>query len=69
MEENVNNFKPSDVFMKAYTRTLEKAVNSKYGKSDFQCDVLECKDCPFNCCSDAVSSRTCMVKQISSNGL
>lgn len=52
MEENVNNFKPSDVFMKAYTRTLEKAVNSKYEKSDFQCDLLECKDCPFNCCSD-----------------
>lgn len=59
MEENVNNFKPSDVFMKAYTRTLEKAANSKYGKSDFQCDSeypfkfsLECKDCPFNCSSD-----------------
>lgn len=32
-----NSFKPSDVFMKAYTRTLEKAVNSKYEKSDFQC--------------------------------
>lgn len=59
MEENVNNFKPSDVFMKAYTRTLEKAINSNYGKSDFQCDSeypfkfsLECKDCPFNCSSD-----------------
>lgn len=54
-----NNFKPSNLFMKAYTRTLEKAVNSDYGKSDFQCDSeypfkfsLECKDCPFNCCSD-----------------
>ena len=59
MEENVNNFKPSNVFMKAYTRTLEKAANSKYGKSDFQCDSeypfkfsLECKDCPFDCSSD-----------------
>lgn len=59
MEENVNNFKPSNVFMKAYTRTLEKAINSDYGKSNFQCDSeypfkfsLECKDCPFNCSSD-----------------
>lgn len=56
---NRNSFKPSDVFMKAYTRTLEKAINSDYGKSDFQCDSeypfkfsLECKDCPFNCSSD-----------------
>lgn len=54
-----NNFKPSDVFMKAYTCTLEKAVNSKYGKSDFQCYSeypskfsLNCKDCSFNCFSD-----------------
>ena len=54
-----NNFKPSDVFMKAYTRTLEKAVNSKYGKSDFQCYSeypskfsLNCEDCSFNCSSD-----------------
>lgn len=51
-----NNFKPSDVFMKAYTRTLEKAVNSKYGKSDFQCTLeypskifLDCENCPFCC--------------------
>lgn len=56
---NRNSFKPSDVFMKAYTRTLEKAINSDYGKSGFQCDSeypfkfsLECKDCPFNCSSD-----------------
>ena len=55
----INNFKPSDVFMKAYTRTLEKAVNSKYGKSDFQCYSeypskfsLNCEDCSFNCSSD-----------------
>lgn len=54
-----NNFKPSDVFMNAYTRTLEKAVNSKYGKSDFQCYSeypskfsLNCEDCSFNCSSD-----------------
>lgn len=54
-----NNFKPSDVFMKAYTCTLEKAVNSKYGKSDFQCYSeypskfsLNCEDCSFNCSSD-----------------
>ena len=51
-----NSFKPSDVFMKAYTRTLEKAVNSKYRKSDFQCEsqypskfFLNCEDCPFEC--------------------
>lgn len=51
-----NNFKPSDVFMKAYTRTLENAANSKYGKSDFQCEsqypskfFLNCEDCPFEC--------------------
>ena len=57
--EKINNFKPSDVFMKAYTRTLEKAVNSKYGKSDFQCYSeypskfsLNCEDCSFNCSSD-----------------
>lgn len=57
--EKRNNFKPSDMFMKAYTRTLEKAINSDYGKSNFQCDSeypfkfsLECKDCPFNCSSD-----------------
>ncbi len=57
--EKRNSFKPSDVFMKAYARTLEKAANSKYGKSDFQCDSeypfkfsLECKDCPFDCSSD-----------------
>lgn len=56
--EKRNNFKPSDMFMKAYTRTLEKAINSDYGKSNFQCDSeypfkfsLECKDCPFNCSS------------------
>lgn len=47
-----NSFKPSNVFMDAYAYTLEKAANSKYEKSDFQCDLLECKDCPFNCCSD-----------------
>ncbi len=54
-----NNFKPSGVFMKAYTRTLEKAVNSKYEKSDFQCYSeypskfsLNCEDCPFCCSSD-----------------
>ncbi len=54
-----NNFKLSDVFMKAYTRTLEKAVNSKYEKSDFQCYSeypskfsLNCEDCPFCCSSD-----------------
>lgn len=54
-----NNFKPSDVFMKAYTCTLEKAVNSKYEKSDFQCYSeypsklsLNCEDCPFCCSSD-----------------
>lgn len=54
-----NNFKPSDVFMKAYTRTLEKAVNSKYEKSDFRCYSeypskfsLNCVDCPFECSSD-----------------
>lgn len=47
-----NSFKPSNVFMDAYAYTLEKAANSKYGKSDFRCDLLECKDCPFNCCSD-----------------
>lgn len=54
-----NNFKPSDVFMKAYTCTLEKAVNSKYGKSDFRCYSeypskfsLNCEDCSFNCSSD-----------------
>lgn len=54
-----NNFKSSDVFMKAYTRTLEKAVNSKYEKSDFQCYSeypskfsLNCEDCPFCCSSD-----------------
>ena len=54
-----NSFKPSDVFMKAYTRTLEKAVNSKYEKSDFQCYSeypskfsLNCEDCPFCCSSD-----------------
>ena len=54
-----NNFKPSDVFMKAYTSTLEKAVNSKYEKSDFQCYSeypskfsLNCEDCPFCCSSD-----------------
>ena len=54
-----NNFKPSDVFMKAYTRTLENAANSKYGKSDFQCYSeypskfsLNCEDCSFNCSSD-----------------
>lgn len=56
MEENVNNFEPSNVFMKAYTCTLEKAANSKYGKSDFQCEsqypskfFLNCEDCPFEC--------------------
>lgn len=54
-----NNFKPSGVFMKAYTSTLEKAVNSKYEKSDFQCYSeypsklsLNCEDCPFCCSSD-----------------
>ena len=54
-----NNFKPSDVFMKAYTSTLENAVNSKYEKSDFQCYSeypsklsLNCEDCPFCCSSD-----------------
>lgn len=54
-----NNFKPSGVFMKAYTCTLEKAVNSKYEKSDFQCYSeypskfsLNCEDCPFCCSSD-----------------
>ena len=54
-----NNFKPSDVFMKAYTCTLEKAVNSKYEKSDFRCCSeypskfsLNCEDCPFCCSSD-----------------
>ena len=54
-----NNFKSSDVFMKAYTRTLENAANSKYGKSDFQCYSeypskfsLNCEDCSFNCSSD-----------------
>lgn len=54
-----NSFKPSDVFMKAYTCTLENAVNSKYKKSDFQCNSeypskfsLNCKDCPFCCSSD-----------------
>lgn len=41
MEENVNNFKPSDVFMKAYTRTLENAANSKYGKSDLRGNQME----------------------------
>lgn len=57
--EKRNNFKPSNVFMKAYTRTLEKAVNSKYEKSDFQCCSeypskfsLNCEDCPFCCSSD-----------------
>lgn len=57
--EKRNNFKPSDVFMKAYTRTLENAANSKYGKSDFQCYSeypskfsLNCEDCSFNCSSD-----------------
>ena len=56
MEENVNNFEPSNVFMKAYTCTLEQAANSKYGKSDFQCEsqypskfFLNCEDCPFEC--------------------
>lgn len=51
-----NNFKPFDVFMEAYTRTLENAANSKYGKSDFQCEsqypskfFLNCEDCPFEC--------------------
>ena len=45
--------------MKAYTRTLEKAVNSKYEKSDFRCYSeypskfsLNCVDCPFECSSD-----------------
>lgn len=54
-----NNFKPSDVFMEAYTHTLENAANSKYGKSDFQCYSeypskfsLNCEDCSFNCSSD-----------------
>lgn len=57
--EKRNNFKPSDVFMEAYTRTLENAANSKYGKSDFQCYSeypskfsLNCEDCSFNCSSD-----------------
>ena len=50
--EKENSFKPSNVFMDAYAYTLEKAANSKYGKSDFRCDLLECKACPFNCCSD-----------------
>lgn len=50
--EKENSFKPSNVFMDAYAYTLEKSANSKYEKSDFQCDLLECKDCPFNCCSD-----------------
>ena len=51
-----NSFKSSDVFMKAYTCTLEKAANSKYGKSDFRCEsqypskfFLNCEDCPFEC--------------------
>lgn len=54
MKENVNNFEPSNVFMKAYTCTLEKAVNSEYGKSDFRCqsfypvrNSLSCIECPF----------------------
>lgn len=54
--EKRNSFKSSDVFMKAYTCTLEKAANSKYGKSDFQCEsqypskfFLNCEDCPFEC--------------------
>lgn len=49
-----NSFKPSEVFMKAYNRTLKKAVNSLYYESDFRCQSfypveysLECKDCPF----------------------
>lgn len=57
--EKRNNFKPSDVFMEAYTCTLENAANSKYGKSDFQCYSeypskfsLNCEDCSFNCSSD-----------------
>lgn len=54
-----NNFEPSDVFMKAYTCTLENSANSKYGKSDFRCYSeypskfsLNCEDCSFNCSSD-----------------
>lgn len=39
--EKRNNFKPSDVFMKAYICTLEKAVNSKYGKSDLRGNQME----------------------------
>lgn len=49
-----NSFKPSEVFMKAYNRTLKKAVNSLYYESDFRCQSfypveysLECKECPF----------------------
>ncbi len=54
-----NSFKPSEVFMKAYNRTLKKAVNSLYYESDFRCQSfypveysLECKDCPFQRSSD-----------------
>lgn len=54
-----NKFKPSEVFMKAYNRTLEKAVNSLYYESDFRCQSfypieysLNCKECPFQRFSD-----------------
>ena len=54
-----NSFKPSEVFMKAYNRTLEKAVNSLYYESDFRCQSfypveysLNCKECPFQRSSD-----------------
>ena len=52
-------FRVNSDFLKAYDVTLEKAVISKYGKSDFRCqsfypteNSLPCVNCPFQRVSD-----------------